>query len=63
MKFAVLGAGRVGRAMALDLARDSEFEITVIEADLSDQNTVRNVMTELDARGVRFEHKIEETTG
>lgn len=67
MKVAVLGAGRVGRAMALDLARDSEFEITVvdrtpealdslegvpniatIEADLSDQNTVRNVMKDQD---------------
>ncbi len=67
MKVAVLGAGRVGRAMAMDLARDSEFEITVvdqtpealhslervpniatIEADLSDQNTVRNVMKDQD---------------
>ncbi|MFH1764381.1 MAG: saccharopine dehydrogenase NADP-binding domain-containing protein, partial [Gemmatimonadota bacterium] len=31
MKVAVLGAGRVGRAMALDLARDSEFQITVVD--------------------------------
>jgi saccharopine dehydrogenase-like NADP-dependent oxidoreductase len=31
MKIAVLGAGRVGRAMALDLARDPEFEVTVVD--------------------------------
>jgi len=31
----VLGAGRVGRAMALDLAKDGEFEVKV--ADASEQ--------------------------
>jgi len=31
MKVAVLGAGRVGRAMALDLARDAEFQVTVVD--------------------------------
>lgn len=31
MKVAVLGAGRVGRAMALDLAKDPEFEVTVAD--------------------------------
>lgn len=31
MKVAVLGAGRVGRAMALDLARDGDFEVTVAD--------------------------------
>ena len=31
MKVAVLGAGRVGRAMALDLARDGDFQVTVAD--------------------------------
>jgi lysine 6-dehydrogenase len=31
MKVAVLGAGRVGRTIARDLARDSEFEVTVMD--------------------------------
>jgi saccharopine dehydrogenase-like NADP-dependent oxidoreductase len=63
MKVAVLGAGRVGRAIALDLASDSEFEVTVVDrtpkalaalegvtnisvmdADLSDQEVIRHVM-------------------
>ncbi len=63
MKVAILGAGRVGRAMALDLAKDAEFQVTVVdraaaalralegvqnivtlEADLSSQDTVRDVM-------------------
>lgn len=35
MKVAVLGAGRVGRAMAIDLARDQEFQVTV--ADHADE--------------------------
>jgi saccharopine dehydrogenase-like NADP-dependent oxidoreductase len=67
MKVAVLGAGRIGRAIALDLAKDSEFEVTVVdrtpgalealegapsiagvEADLSDQKTIRLVMTDQD---------------
>ncbi|MGD2122057.1 MAG: saccharopine dehydrogenase C-terminal domain-containing protein [Gemmatimonadota bacterium] len=65
MKVAVLGAGRVGKAMALDLARDSEFQVTVVdhapkalealegipnisieEADLSDQQAVRQAMAD-----------------
>jgi saccharopine dehydrogenase-like NADP-dependent oxidoreductase len=33
MKIAVLGAGRVGRAMAVDLARDSEFQVTAADRD------------------------------
>ena len=67
MKVAVLGAGRVGGAMALDLARDSGFLVTVVdltpealkplegvpnlslmEADLSDQEAVRRVMADQD---------------
>ncbi len=32
MKIAVLGAGRVGGAMALDLARDEEFTVRVVDA-------------------------------
>jgi len=31
MKVVVLGAGRVGRAMAMDLAKDPEFEVTVAD--------------------------------
>lgn len=31
MKVAVLGAGRVGRTIARDLARDQEFEVTVMD--------------------------------
>jgi saccharopine dehydrogenase-like NADP-dependent oxidoreductase len=31
MKVAVLGAGRVGRAMAIDLAKDPEIEVTVVD--------------------------------
>jgi saccharopine dehydrogenase-like NADP-dependent oxidoreductase len=31
MKIAVLGAGRVGRAIALDLARDPKFEVTAVD--------------------------------
>jgi saccharopine dehydrogenase-like NADP-dependent oxidoreductase len=31
MKVAVLGAGRVGRAMAMDLAKDPEFQVTVAD--------------------------------
>ncbi len=31
MKITVLGAGRVGRAMAIDLAADPEFEVTVVD--------------------------------
>jgi lysine 6-dehydrogenase len=31
MKIAVLGAGRVGKAMALDLAADPEFEVTAVD--------------------------------
>jgi saccharopine dehydrogenase-like NADP-dependent oxidoreductase len=67
MKVAVLGAGRVGGAMARDLAADPEFEVTVVdrtpealralegvetislvEADLSDQEAVRHVMAHQD---------------
>ncbi len=67
MKVAVLGGGRVGRAMALDLAHDPDFEVTVVDvtrealdaidgvsgitaldADLSDQATVRQVMKDQD---------------
>lgn len=33
MKIAVLGAGRVGRAIARDLARDEEFQVTVMDRD------------------------------
>ena len=36
MKVIVLGAGLVGAPMALDLAKDSEFEVTV--ADISHKN-------------------------
>ncbi len=36
MKIAVLGAGRVGRAMAIDLARDPDFQVTVV--DVSDDS-------------------------
>lgn len=32
MKIVVLGGGRVGSAMARDLARDSQFEVTVVDA-------------------------------
>jgi lysine 6-dehydrogenase len=32
MKIVVLGGGRVGGAMARDLARDSQFEVTVVDA-------------------------------
>jgi saccharopine dehydrogenase-like NADP-dependent oxidoreductase len=38
-KVTVLGAGRVGATMALDLARDGEFQVTV--ADLSEANLAR----------------------
>jgi len=42
----VLGAGRVGATMALDLARDGEFDVTV--ADLSEKALAR-----LSARGLK----------
>ncbi len=67
MKVAVLGAGRVGRGIVLDLALDPGFEVTVVdrttealaalegvrnisvvEADLSDQEAVRHVMADQD---------------
>ena len=32
MKIVVLGGGRVGSAMARDLARDPQFEVTVVDA-------------------------------
>src|SRR3954465_2960002 len=32
MKIVVLGGGRVGGAMARDLARDPQFEVTVVDA-------------------------------
>jgi saccharopine dehydrogenase-like NADP-dependent oxidoreductase len=67
MKVAVLGAGRVGRAIALDLVKDQEFEVTVadhatdalgglegipglraVHTDLSDQESIRKVMTDQD---------------
>ena len=35
MKVAVLGAGRVGKAMAIDLAKDPDFQVTVV--DVSDE--------------------------
>jgi saccharopine dehydrogenase-like NADP-dependent oxidoreductase len=31
MKVAVLGAGRIGKAIALDLAKDADFEVTVVD--------------------------------
>ena len=39
MKVVVLGAGLVGGPMAMDLAKDSSFEVTV--ADLSEDNLGR----------------------
>ncbi len=45
-KVTILGAGRVGAAMALDLARDGEFDVTSV--DLSEGGLAR-----LAARGVR----------
>jgi len=41
----VLGAGRVGGAMALDLAQDGEFQVTVV--DVSEDNLAR-----MSARGI-----------
>ena len=32
MKIVVLGGGRVGSAMARDLARDPQFQVTVVDA-------------------------------
>jgi saccharopine dehydrogenase-like NADP-dependent oxidoreductase len=65
MKVAVLGAGRVGGAIAMDLSEDSDFEVTVVDwrpealvhlegfpnisvvdADLSDQEAVRHIMAD-----------------
>jgi saccharopine dehydrogenase-like NADP-dependent oxidoreductase len=64
MKIAVLGAGRVGRAMALDLAKDRDFHVTVVDrseealagldgiaslrADLSDPDAIRRIMQDQD---------------
>ncbi len=33
MNIVVLGAGRVGRAMAIDLARDPRFHVHVVDRD------------------------------
>jgi len=51
MKVAVLGAGRVGRAMALDLAEDSDFEITVVDRSPEALESVEGVpgMTAVEA--------------
>ena len=35
MNIVVLGAGRVGRAMAIDLASDSRFRVRVVDRDAS----------------------------
>lgn len=47
MKIAILGAGRVGRAIALDLAKDSDFQVTVVdrsEAALDSLGAVNNIV-------------------
>lgn len=48
MKIVVLGGGRVGSAMARDLARDSQFEVTVVDAS-------EEALGRLGASGVRTE--------
>lgn len=53
MKIAVLGAGRVGKAIVRDLSRDDEFQVTVADIsqsaldDLGDIKSVRLVQADL----------------
>lgn len=43
MKVAVLGAGRVGKAMAIDLAKDPDFQVTVVDVSAEALASVKTV--------------------
>jgi len=55
MKVIVLGAGLVGAPMALDLAKDSEFEVTV--ADISHKNLEKFTDKNIDAVEADLDNK------
>lgn len=40
MKIIILGAGLIGSPMAIDLAKDKEFEVSVADINKSAQNNI-----------------------